>query len=197
MHELLRKQSMGYGMTAEDAQDRDQTFEAVFLAHWPQVYGMLVALLGDRDEAEDLALETFLRLHQYAGRLDPALNPGGWLRRVATNLGLDAIRAWKRRQHYELEAGKDALEVHPAANPSDLLVEKESQRYVRRILGEMNPRAAQLLILRYAGLSYRDIAAVTGDAAHLDRSAASTRGKRIQAALPRRRPGGLTDETFA
>lgn len=146
----------------EDATANDQTrqFEAIFLAHWSHVYDLLLRLVGDPDEAEDLALETFIRLHDRAALSDPALNTGGWLRRVATNLGLDAIRGWKRRDRYELEAGKTVLEEHPDNNPSNLLVKKEERRYVRKILGEMNPRMAQLLVLRFSGLSYQEIAAV-------------------------------------
>jgi DNA-directed RNA polymerase specialized sigma24 family protein len=39
-------------------------FEALFIEHWPHVFGFLLRMVGDHAEAEDLALETFMRLYQ-------------------------------------------------------------------------------------------------------------------------------------
>jgi RNA polymerase sigma factor (sigma-70 family) len=133
-------------------------FETIFLEHWPRIYRVLVQLVGDRDEAEDLALETFWQLYRrppdQAGKL---LNLGGWLYRVATNLGLNAIRARKRRARYEADTAQAAL-----ADPAETFDRQEERRRVRQALAEMNPRQTQLLILRYAGLTYRELAEALG-----------------------------------
>lgn len=135
-----------------------QSFEVTFLEHWPHVYAFLLRLVGDHAEAEDLALETFMRLYQRPPAGDSPLNIGGWLHRVATNLGLNAIRSLKRRQRYELENGKGVLQEYPANNPAELFTTEEEHRLVRRILAEMNPRQSQMLILRHSGMAYREIA---------------------------------------
>lgn len=144
----------------------EAAFEAAFLEHWPRVYGVLFRLVGDRAEAEDLALEAFWRLFQLTRAGGPpdgrALNLGGWLYRVATNLGLNAIRAWKRRARYELDAGRSADAGNAGPGPEELLVEAEARQRVRQVLAEMNPRHSQVLILRYSGLAYREIAAAVG-----------------------------------
>lgn len=133
-------------------------FEALFLEHWPRVYGLLVRLVGDHAEAEDLALETFWRLHNRLSADGRALNLGGWLYRVATNLGFNALRGWKRREQYELEAGHwDPPQ--PPVDPAEALAQAEERQRVRQVLKAMNPRQAQLLILRHSGLSYRELAA--------------------------------------
>src|SRR5688572_4365782 len=75
-------------------------FEALFLEHWAHVYRLLCRLVGDPAEAEDLALETFVRLYQKDPLRQNDFNLGGWLHRVATNLGLHSIRSWKRREGY-------------------------------------------------------------------------------------------------
>ncbi len=140
-------------------------FEALFLEHWPQVYGLLLRLVGDHAEAEDLALDTFLRLYQRAGSCQPLapgekdFNVGGWLHRVATNLGLNAIRGWKRRQRYEMESGKANLAANDPASPAEIFAAGEERQRVRLILSQMEPRQAQLLILRHSGRSYQEIAA--------------------------------------
>jgi RNA polymerase sigma-70 factor (ECF subfamily) len=136
---------------------RSTEFEALFMEHWARVYRLLYRLVGDPAEAEDLALETFLRLHKYQKR-ENGLNPGGWLHRVATNLGLQSIRSWKRRERYELTAGRYDLEEAEADSPTEILAQKEERQWVRMALARMNERQSQLLILRYSGLSYQEIA---------------------------------------
>ena len=135
-------------------------FEALFLEHWPHVYRLLCRLVGDSAEAEDLALETFVRLYQRYPLRENESNPGGWLHRVATNLGLHSIRGWKRRERYEMTAGKYALQETPEARPPEILAQEEERRLVRLALAKMNERQSQLLILRHSGLSYKEIAEV-------------------------------------
>jgi RNA polymerase sigma-70 factor (ECF subfamily) len=133
-------------------------FEALFLEHWARVYRLLYRLVGDPAEAEDLALETFLRLHKRFPPHDGEFNLGGWLSRVATNLGLQSIRSWKRRERYEMTAGKYALEEVPEAQPAQILAQAEERRLVRLALSQLNERHSQLLVMRYSGLSYKEIA---------------------------------------
>jgi len=141
-------------------------FEKLFLEHWSSVYGVLLRLVGDPSEAEDLALETFIRLYQRSPMGKPAgpgadsFNAGGWLRRVATRLGLNALRGGNRRERYELQAGAEDLSDRAPENPAELFAAQEQRRRVRRTLGDMNPRKAQLLVLRYSGLSYQEIAEI-------------------------------------
>jgi RNA polymerase sigma-70 factor (ECF subfamily) len=140
------------------AESDSSGFEALFKEHWAQVYRLLVRLVGDPQEAEDLALETFLRLHQRRRLGEDQFNPGGWLHRVAMNLGLHSIRSWKRREHYEMNAGKFALEEARHEQPAEILAEEDERRLVRLALARMNERQSQLLILRHSGLPYKEIA---------------------------------------
>jgi RNA polymerase sigma-70 factor (ECF subfamily) len=87
------------------------------------------------------------------------------LYRVATHLGLNALRARQRRQRYEGAAGMQALEVSASADPLAELEQAEERQRVRATLARMKPRLASLLILRYSGLSYGEIAAALGIAA--------------------------------
>jgi len=133
-------------------------FETLFREHWTHVYRLLNRLVGDPAEAEDLALETFVRLYQRYPLSENESNPGGWLHRVATNLGLHSIRGWKRRERYEMTAGKYALEETPEASPAEIMAQEEERRLVRLALARMNTRQSQLLVMRYSGLSYKEIA---------------------------------------
>ncbi len=138
------------------------SFENLFLEHWTHVYRLVLGLVGDPAEAEDLALETFLKLYQRYPEPPQSFNTGGWLTRVASNLGLHSIRSYKRRERYELAAGIGALADAPENRPTEIHAREEELRLARMSLAQMNPRQAELLILRYSGMSYRDIAAALG-----------------------------------
>lgn len=134
-------------------------FEAVFLQYYTRVYTVLFRLVGDQAEAEDLTLETFWKLWQQPPtRAD---NLAGWLYRVATRLGYNTLRAAKRRGRYEAAAW-DALDPTALPDPADEAERGVERARVRVTLGRMPERDAQLLVLRYSGLSYREIAAALG-----------------------------------
>ncbi len=137
----------------------DAWLEAAFNQHWSRVYGVLYRLVGEHAEAEDLALEAFWRLHKQRPMLESEQNLSGWLYRVAMNLGFNALRAQKRRQRYETQAGKIVLDNEPAFDPAEQVEKNFEQRRVRKALANMKPRSAQLLILRHSGLAYAELSA--------------------------------------
>jgi len=136
-------------------------FETLFQEHWPRVYGVIFRIVGDHAEAEDLALEAFLKLHSKINAVGSVqvLSTSGWLYRVATNLGLNALRSRKRREQYELEAGKISLQASPFGNPIEELERAEERQRVRQVLSRMKPRFAKILVLKHSELSYVEIAA--------------------------------------
>lgn len=137
------------------------TFDALFQQYWPRLCEMLFRLTGDWHEAEDLALETFMRLYQHPPGHDQ--NLPGWLYRVATNLGLNAIRARRRRQANEETAARHHLTNFDAngstMDPEQALERSQERQRVQAVLVALKPRSAALLLLRYSGLSYAEIAA--------------------------------------
>ncbi len=145
----------------EKAQVRAAEFETLFLQYYARVYAVLFRLVGDRAEAEDLTLETFWKLWQQPPARSDASSLGGWLYRVGTRLAYNALRASKRRSHHENEA---LIDLGPASLPDPAhQVERADERsQVQAVLGRMRDRDAQLLILRYSGLSYKEIAAAIG-----------------------------------
>ena len=161
MIQLMKKRKTELLKTSE-AESDSREFESVFREYWAYVYRILKRLVGDPAEAEDLALETFFRLYQHHPRKVDGFQTGGWLYRVATNLGLRSIRSFKRRERYEIEAGRFALEESPEARPTVIHEQAEEQALARRALAKMNERQSQLLVLRYSGLSYKEIAASLG-----------------------------------
>lgn len=140
----------------ERLEQGDQTaFEALFLRHYERVYRVLYNLVGMRDEAEDLAQETFLALYHHPPRLRSGDGLAAWLGRVALNRGYNALRGERRRQQrYERLDRPDS-----GGDPYNEVARSEEQAHVRAVLAYLTERQRNLLLLRYAGLSYAEIAA--------------------------------------
>jgi RNA polymerase sigma-70 factor (ECF subfamily) len=148
---------------AEESVSRSQwseaEFEGLFRHHFVGVFRLLFRIVGSRAEAEDLAQETFLRCYRDA---DPGLGDSlrPWLYRVAMNLAFNSRRDRKRREarHEKAERLEEADADRGARDPIDSIVRDEEREAVRRALARLDPRRAKLLLLRHAGLSYREVA---------------------------------------
>jgi RNA polymerase sigma-70 factor (ECF subfamily) len=142
---------------ATRARSESVAFDALFQQHWERLCRVLYSILGDWDEAEDQALETFVKLYHRPPA--DAQRLGGWLYRVATNQALNALRARSRRQRYEEQAGHMTLQADDPADPALVVERSQERQWVRTALGRIKPRSAQMLILRHSGMSYAEIAA--------------------------------------
>ena len=134
-------------LTADQARPKtgeqaEPWLEAAFRQHWSRVYAVLFRLVGDGDEAEDLALETFWRLYRRSPVTDEN-KLGGWLYRVATNLGFNALRTRRRRQQYEAMAGVSALEQGSPADPALAVEHAQERQRVQTALERMKPALRQ------------------------------------------------------
>jgi RNA polymerase sigma-70 factor (ECF subfamily) len=136
---------------------RITSFESAFQEHWQRVYQVIYRLTGNVAEAEDLAVEAFWRLHSQLSVGGKPLSPG-WLYRVAVNLGLNSLRASRRRSRYEDAAAQWTTENRAAGDPLELAAQTEERDRVRSVLAHLKPRSARLLILRHSGLSYAELA---------------------------------------
>lgn len=141
--------------TLPDQDDRRALEDAVDV-YWMRVCATLYRLVADWDEAEDLALEVFCRLYERPPRERRGL--GSWLYRVATNLGLNALRSRQRRRRHEGAAEVLKLQREDPVDPAREVERLEEREQVRQVLAQMKPRAAKLLILHHSGLSYGEIA---------------------------------------
>ena len=131
-------------------------FEELFLRYYRQVYRVLYSVVTDAQEAEDLTQETFLALYRNPPGLEPGTSLAAWLYRVAVNRGYNALRG-ERRARRRLE---EAAEAPPQIDPQVEFLRREERERVRSALRSMPERAAKLLLLRYGGLSYAEIAVV-------------------------------------
>jgi len=138
--------------------DRDSgAFDELFAREYRRVVGIAYRVLQNGAEAEDVAQDVFcdfLRRH-------PADAPyaGPWLYRATTHAALNAVRGRKRRQRRE-EMGQPALATDPG--PEQAVITGENRIEVRSALARLSEKQAAILVLRYSGLSYAEVAEALG-----------------------------------
>src|SRR5947209_16107825 len=77
--------------------DDSTAFTELVKRYWSQVFGQFYRRLRDREEAEDLAQEVFLRLYRHRKRYQPRAKFATWLFHIAQNAFRNALRS--RRRH--------------------------------------------------------------------------------------------------
>jgi RNA polymerase sigma-70 factor (ECF subfamily) len=140
----------------------DEWLEALFREHYPRIVGLLTRLTGDRGQAEEIAADAFSKLARRPALFESHTCLTAWVYRVATNAGLDAVRANARRRRSEEAARHERQRT--AAEPVALeeMLRQERCDRVRAVLASMKARDAELLLLRASGMAYREIAQALG-----------------------------------
>ncbi|MEM8931788.1 MAG: sigma-70 family RNA polymerase sigma factor, partial [Acidobacteriota bacterium] len=133
--------------------------------HKHPIVNYLTRLVGDRDRAEDLAQETFVRLYQHRHRYREVGHLAAFLFRIATNLVASEERRKKRWRLLRPvlvrdDAAADGVAtVPPRHDPEDHALAAEERHVVTRAISRLPLDFRAPLVLReIEGLSYRDIA---------------------------------------
>src|SRR5512132_3849516 len=74
------------------AAGQPERFEEVYLREFTGVFALAYALSGSRWAAEDIAQDAFVVAHRQWDRVGGYDDPGAWVRRVAANLAVSAVR---------------------------------------------------------------------------------------------------------
>jgi RNA polymerase sigma-70 factor (ECF subfamily) len=154
-------------------------FDATFDELYPPLVRYCHRLTGDGDVAEDVAQEALVRLftHQVEGPI-PALRV--WVFKTATHLVRDRYRVEENR--------KRLLQVNPVSpapseSPERRMERMEDRDRVRSALEELPSRDREILLMRYEGFSYKDVAEAVGVAATSVGTLLARAERRLAAAL--------------
>jgi RNA polymerase sigma-70 factor (ECF subfamily) len=130
-------------------------FRALADAHLAKIMNFANRILHDRNDAEDVAQETFLRLWKDAGRYRPTARLTTWLHRIAHNLCIDRLRKRRERPTDTLDEERSSTE------PGGLLDRKRVAVDVGHALSELPERQrVAITLIHYQGLSNVEAAAV-------------------------------------
>jgi len=133
------------------------SFKRYFDEHYGFVCRVAEGIVCDRATAEDVAQDTFISLYRNPPR-DPEQSIRGWLTVVAVNTALNHLRKDKARARRETGAFEMAERVTPQDAPLDEVTKKEDQERLKWALRSLEERERAVLVMRSAGLSYREIA---------------------------------------
>lgn len=146
----------------------DAAFGRLVENYQDRLVGLLTHLVGQRDVAEDLAQETFLRVHRARKGYQPTAKFSTWLFRIAQNLASNARRGRRRRKEIAFAADSDLSDSRPqealvaeksALMPNRQVAREELLGVVRDALEELGERQKVAVLLhKFEGMSYADIA---------------------------------------
>jgi RNA polymerase sigma-70 factor (ECF subfamily) len=139
------------------AEGEAPAFRQIADRHLGSIVRYAFRLLGNREEAEEVAQETFLRAWQHARTYEPTAKLSTWLHTIAHNAAVDRLR--KRRE----TASAELDDLPASGRPSLLLAHKETALAVNSALDSLAPRQrAAVSLVHYQGLSGSEAAKVLG-----------------------------------
>ena len=141
-------------LLAEAQTGSQSAFATIVREHQAMVFGLAFHVLRSRAEAEELAQDVFLALHQNLSRVQSARHLIFWLRRVTSNRCIDRVRSSHRRRESPME---DLHEPHISPSIRDPLLEE----LLQSLVGELAPHARMVVTLRFQeDLDLSEIAAI-------------------------------------
>jgi RNA polymerase sigma-70 factor (ECF subfamily) len=146
-------------------------FARLVALHEGMVLGLAARLLGDPEEARDLAQEVFLQVYRTLGRFEGRSSLRTWIYRIVVNQCRNRQRWWRRRRRAaerpleEISATDEArlVAVSAAESPFDRLAREERARRVDAALRLLSFEHRAVLLLREVeGLTCEEIATTLG-----------------------------------
>lgn len=150
-------------------------FRVLLERHQERLFGYLVGMVRDREVANDLFQETFLRAVAAMQRQRATYTPQNrwlpWVMRIARNAALDHLRARKKWQDVTPSAGTaadegedfwDRLKDEDVIEADDLMHLAERGAFLEACIDRLPPEQKEVLLMRHeAELTFREIAELT------------------------------------
>lgn len=155
-------------------QDDASAFEELMLRYQGRVLMLLRHIVGNRDLAEDLTQEVFLRLFRARKSYKPEAKFTTWLFTIANNVALNALRTRYRKPEVQLSSTppdtnrndvfvltEDTILASSGTIPSRQLDKLEMKQMVQIALESLGERQRTAVLLnKFEGMSYLEIADV-------------------------------------
>ena len=152
--------------------DLPGAFEELVELFQRRLVAVMNHLVGNAEEAEDLAQEVFLRVYRARKSYRPRSKFSTWLFTIANNLALNALRARKRRPVVRLPAQDsgplgprpaEQIVVDRGSGPVSRIQKQELAAIVRQALEGLNERQRMAVVLnKFEDMNYAEIAAIMG-----------------------------------
>jgi RNA polymerase sigma factor (sigma-70 family) len=142
-------------------------FEKILDEHKDRVFSYAFYVLGNREDAEDVTQDVFIRLWRNLGAVDSSRRKA-WIMSVAHNRCIDLARSRKRTVHRRedpdvLTTHTDSTPVSPEMHPELRSESRETRRMLLGALRKLPVRTRSMIVMHYyQGMKYRSIGEVLG-----------------------------------
>ena len=126
----------------------DQAFSCLVDAYQKPVFNLCYRMLGNPQEAEDAAQETFWRAYQALHRYDPQRSFATWLLSIAAHYCIDQQRK-RRMPLVDLDDFLAEVVADPTPDPEIASVKKQEDQRLHKLLKSINPVDRAAIIMRY------------------------------------------------
>ena len=149
-----------------------KAFDQLVLRHQQMVFAVALRMLGDYDEATDVAQDSFVRAYQSLQAFRGEAKFSTWLVSIAMNLCRNRRRWWGRRKRVIVASTDDPVGADgdetlgqllqdPGPSPSDIALRRERHDQLMRALQQLEESHRSVIVLRdIEGCSYEEIAVV-------------------------------------
>lgn len=158
-------------LVARAQQGSEKAYRELLGRYQRPVFSIIYRMIRDREQAEDLAQETFVRVFNHIDRYDPRYKFSSWIFKIATNLTIDWIRR-KELNTVSIDGSRNAVTAEqieatsitiasPDENPEELLVAKQLGEEIEQAIGKLRPEYRAAILLRHVeGREYQEIAEI-------------------------------------
>ncbi|WP_186577181.1 RNA polymerase sigma factor [Aquibacillus kalidii] len=142
-----------------DSNEINNNIEQIYEDNFQDVYRFLICFLGNRNEAEDLAQEVFIRILKYSSRYNYKSKLSTWILSIAKHVAIDHVR---RKKFTSLFKHNFFSEIPDQKNiPDQLIFDMESKKVIQAAISSLKSQHRAVVILRGINeLSIRETAEV-------------------------------------
>jgi RNA polymerase sigma-70 factor (ECF subfamily) len=139
--------------------DTEEDFVRAFNGMRTELVSTLFFVLGNHDDAQDVAQEVFIKCWRTRAGLTDIKNLRAWVFRIGLNAAKDLQRnAWRRRNKPFGDAAPPEV-PGKAPTPSEAMENKDLMERLRKALHQLRPEEKEVFLLRQNGdLTYEEIA---------------------------------------
>src|SRR5690606_37972539 len=156
---------------ARALEGREAAYRELIGRYERPVFSLIYRLVRDRERAEDLAQDTFIKVVNHLERYDPTYKFSSWIFKIAHNTALDHLRrknpvtlSLDGSPHARTAAEVEATTLTPASgdeNPEEYTASKELGAEIERAIGLLRPEYRTAIVLCHVeGRPYEEIAQI-------------------------------------
>jgi RNA polymerase sigma-70 factor (ECF subfamily) len=149
----------------------EQAFSELVARYQGRLLNFVYRTIGDRERAEDLVQEAFIRVYRHLHRFDPTKKFSTWIYTIASNLAKNELRNRSRNPlvlFQSLAGGQDGDEDRPLEfedpgdRPDDVFRKRHVRELVDMAVAQLPKHHREVFVLReLEGRSYEEIAEIT------------------------------------